>query len=84
MLRTANDDERRGPLTKHYWAISREGSGPQTTFTLERVRATDLAEEWSMDATEIEEFVATAVSYDASVIYENPKEELTTIARSLI
>lgn len=84
MLRSANEDERRGPLTKHYWAISREGSGPQTTFNLERVRATDLAEEWEMDASSIDDIAATAVKYDASTVYVSPKDEMTTIARSLV
>lgn len=84
MLRAANEDERRGPLTKYFWAISREGTGPQTTFNLERVRGTDLAEEWDMDLEAIEPLVASAVKYDASTVYITPKEELTTIARSLI
>lgn len=84
MLRSANDDERRGPLTKYYWAISREGTGPKTTFTLERVRATDLEEEWSMNADDIEPLVEKAEKYDASIVYVTPKEELTSIARSLI
>jgi hypothetical protein len=84
MLRSANDDERRGPLTKHYWAISREGTGPQTTFNLERVRVTDLAEEWEMDAESVDVLAANAVKYDASTVYVSPKDEMTTIARSLI
>lgn len=84
MLRAANEDERRGPLTKFYWAISREGTGPQTTFTLERVRGTDLAEEWNMEVENVEPLAASAEKYDASTVYITAKEELTTIARSLI
>lgn len=83
-LRAANDDERRGPLTKFYWSISREGVGPQTTYTLERVRATDLAEEWGMDAEPIEQMVTSAVKYDESSVFVTPREELLTIARSLV
>jgi hypothetical protein len=83
-LRAANDDERRGPLTKFYWSISREGVGPQTTYTLERVRATDLAEEWGMDSEPIDALVASSVKYDESTVYVTPREELLTIARSLV
>lgn len=84
MLRAANEDERRGPLTKFYWAISREGTGPQTTFTLERVRGGDLSEEWNMEVEAVEPLAASAEKYDASTVYITPKEELTTIARSII
>ncbi|CAB4123925.1 hypothetical protein UFOVP45_62 [uncultured Caudovirales phage] len=83
-LRAANDDPRRGPLTKFYWAISRQGSGPQTTYTLDRVRATDLAEEWELDPTKVEATASASVSYGPEAIYTNPREELLTVARSLV
>lgn len=83
-LRAANDDERRGPLTKFYWAISRQGVGPQTTYTLERVRATDLAEEWGMDSEPLDVLAADAVKYDDSSVYLTPREELLKVARSLV
>jgi len=59
---------------------SRTGSGNTTQYTLDRVRATDLAEEWELDADNIDNFVGTAVSYDASAIYISPREDL--LARS--
>jgi hypothetical protein len=83
-LQAANDDPRRGPLTKYYWAISRTGSGNTTQYTLDRVRATDLAEEWELDADSVDEFAAAAVSYDTSAIYVSPREELLTLARTLV
>jgi hypothetical protein len=83
-LQAANDDPRRGPLTKYYWAISRTGSGNTTQYTLDRVRATDLAEEWELDADNIDNFVATAVSYDASAIYISPREDLLAVARQIV
>lgn len=83
-LQAANDDPRRGPLTKYYWAISRTGSGNTTQFTLDRVRATDLAEEWELDGEEVEAFAKSAVSYDASAIYVSPREEMLTLARTLV
>lgn len=83
-LRAANDDQRTGPLSKYYWALSRLGTGRETQYTLERVRATDLAEEWDMDPKKAEDLVSDAVSYDKSIIYVSPREELVDLARTLI
>ena len=83
-LKAANDDARRGPLSKFYWAISRQGSGPKTTYTLDRVRATDLAEEWDLDADDIDALASNVVKYDSSVVYVTPRAELLTVARSLV
>lgn len=83
-LQAANEDPKRGPLTKYYWAIARTGSGNTTQYTLDRVRATDLAEEWELDADEVSDFASTATGYDKSAIYVSPRDELLTIARKLI
>jgi hypothetical protein len=83
-LEAANDDPRRGPLTKYYWAISRHGSGPQTQYTLDRVRASDLAEEWELDADELEDSAELAVKYDTSAVYVSPHDELLKVARALV
>lgn len=83
-LRAANDDPRRGPLTKFYWAISRQGSGPQTAYTLDRVKSADLAEEWELDPAVVEEHAASAELYTTDAVYVTERTELLTIARSLI
>jgi hypothetical protein len=83
-LRAANDDPRRGPLSKHYWAVSRLGIGRDTQYTLERVRATDLAEEWELDVAAIDAAMANVVRYDKSAIYTSPREEMLELARSLV
>jgi hypothetical protein len=83
-LRAANDDPRRGPLNKYFWAISRQGSGPQTTYTLDRVRASDLAEEWSLDPESIIAQAEAATKYGPETISITPRSELITIARSLV
>ena len=83
-LQAANDDPRRGPLTKFYWAIARTGSGNTTQYTLDRIRPADLAEEWEMDAEPIEEFASTAMKYDTTAIYVSPREELLKLARTLV
>jgi hypothetical protein len=83
-LMAANEDARRGPLTKYYWAISRQGSGPTTTYTLERVVPRDLAEEWELDAEKLDALAASATKYDQSAVYVTPRAELTTIARAIL
>jgi len=83
-LQAANDDPRRGPLTKYYWAITRTGSGNTTQYMLDRVRPTDLADEWELDSDAVEAFVSTAEMNDASVIYVSPREDLLELARNLV
>lgn len=83
-LQAKNDDPRLGPLTKYYWAISRHGSGPQTQYMLDRVRAADLAEEWELDPEDIDAIASSATKYDSSAVYVSPREELLTLARQLV
>jgi hypothetical protein len=83
-LRAANDDPRRGPLSKYFWALSRLGIGRDTQYTVERVRATDLAEEWELDPSAVEASIASAVSYDKSSIYVSPREEMLELARTMV
>lgn len=83
-LESANSDPRRGPLSKYYWAISRQGMGPQTQYTLDRVRSTDLAEDWELDADTLDDAALSAVLYDKSTVYVSPHDELLKVARSLV
>lgn len=83
-LKAANEDTRRGPLSKYYWSISRQGSGPQTTYTLDRVRSTDLADEWELDPEEVDAIASEAVKYDDSAIFVSPHDELQALARQLV
>ena len=84
LLLAAHEDPKKGPLTRYYWAITRLGMGQNTQYTLERVRATDLAEEWELDADDVDEAVQSAVLYDPSVIFITPREEMLELARSLV
>ena len=83
-LESANSDPRRGPLSKYYWAIARTGSANTTQYTLDRVRATDLAEEWELDADEIDAFAATANLYDTEAIYVSSYEDVLKVASQVI
>jgi len=70
-------------LNKFYYSISRSGTGPQTTYSLERVRGTDLMEDWDLDLAQVEELVASAESFSPEVIWDTPRSELLEIARSI-
>jgi hypothetical protein len=83
-IKKAHDDERKGPLSKEFWEISRLGTGPTTQYTLNFVRGRDLAEEWKLNLDEVNELVANAVPFTADVIRETPRSEMLEIARSLV
>lgn len=83
-LQAANEDPRRGPLSKYYWAISRQGTGRDTQYTVDRVRASELADEWDLDPEKIDAVAAVAPRYDAKSIYVAPYEENLKVARQLV
>ena len=83
-IKKAHDDERKGPIDKEFWEISRLGTGPQTQYTLNYVRGRDLAEEWKLKLEDVTALVADAEPFSADeVVRETPRTELLEIARSL-
>jgi len=81
-LKAAHEDARKGPLNKHYWALSRTGTGPKTTYIIDMVRARDLAEEWDLDPLSVEEALDTVEPLTAEVIYVTPRADLIEIAKA--
>lgn len=80
-LRNLNKAPQTGPLTKHYWAVSRTGKGATTAYNLQAVRARDLAEEWKLE--EITDSVMDKLredKYDASIMKVPTYAELLGIA----
>ncbi|NBT46503.1 MAG: hypothetical protein EBT07_01615 [Actinobacteria bacterium] len=82
-LKKAHEDDRKGPLNKEFWAISRSGNGPTTTYTLDFVRGRDLSEEWGIEPAEITALEASAEPFTAEVIRETPRSEMMEVARSV-
>jgi hypothetical protein len=82
-IKKAHEDERKGPLSKEFWEISRLGMGPTTQYTLNFVRGRDLAEEWKLNLDEVQGLVAAAVPFTAEVIRETPRSEMLEVARSV-
>ena len=83
-IKKAHDDERKGPLDREFWEISRMGTGPTTQYTLNFVRGRDLAEEWKLSLDNVTEQISSAVPFTADkVVRETPRSELLEIARSV-
>lgn len=65
----ANDDKT-GPLTKMYYAISRSGKGQSSAWNFQRVKDRDLEEDWGIEPlTKAEIREALEQVYDESTIY---------------
>jgi hypothetical protein len=82
-LRKINEDDRKGPLSREFWEVSRLGTGPTTSYNLNYVRGRDLEEEWKLSDSVVQELVASAVPFTAEVIRETPRSEMKEIARSI-
>jgi len=78
----SHKDERKGPLTREFWEVSRMGMGRTTQYSFNFVRARDLAEDWKLDLDQVNALVANAVPYTAAqVVRESPRSELLEVAR---
>lgn len=80
-LRNLNKAPQTGPLTKHYWAISRTGKGATTSYNLQVIRERDIAEEWKIEP--LSEAVLAKhkeEKYDSSIIKVPTYAELLAIA----
>lgn len=83
-IKKAHEDERKGPIDREFWEISRLGTGPQTQYTLNYVRGRDLAEEWKLSIDDVNALIKDAEPFRAEeVVRETPRSELLEIARSL-
>lgn len=47
-LKNFHTDPRQGPLTKHYWAVSRTGKGTTSATNHQMVKERDLEDEWNV------------------------------------
>ena len=82
-IRRAHEDERKGPLSKEFWEVSRMGNGPTTQYTLNYVRGRDLEEEWNLSLESVNAIIKDAVCFTPDVIKETPREEMLKIAREV-
>jgi len=80
-LRNLNKAPQTGPLSKHYWAVSRSGKGATTSYNLQVIRERDLADEWAIaPIAEAEYSSLNDAKYDSSIMKVPTYAELLSIA----
>jgi len=83
-LRNYHNDPRQGPLSKHYWAISRTGKGAQTQTLLQLVRERDL-EEFNLEGlTDDNMSVLRNKAYSSDIIQVPSHTDLLEIASEIV
>lgn len=81
-LKNFHQDPRQGPLSKHYWALSRSGKGPTSQTNHQMVRERDLEEEW--DIKPLSEDAIDSLrgqAYDESIVPIPNRKTLLDIAQ---
>jgi hypothetical protein len=85
LIKKAHEDDRKGPLTREYWTVSREGTGNQTQYSLDFVRSRDLEEEFGIDPDKAKELASSVTPWTKEQMIRVDKHaDLLDVARSLI
>lgn len=80
-LRNLNKAPQTGPLSKHYWAVSRSGKGATTSYNLQVIRERDLADEWAIAPIDESSYSSlNDAKYDSSIMKVPTYAELLSIA----
>ena len=77
------DAGRQGPLEQNYYALSRTGVKSSTSYSVVPVKPRDLADDWDLDPTAVDEFLTKVEVPGPEAIYVNAKSELIEIAHDL-
>lgn len=72
-----------GPLDRHYWEISRSGTGQKTTYLLSPVKDRYLEDDWKLNPAKIEGIIGKLKPLTADAIKTNSKAELRQIVAEL-
>lgn len=78
-----HNDPKTGPLEKNFWALSKTGSGPKTSYTVLPVKERDLADDWDLDPDDVADALADSKPLGPEAIRVSTKSELTEIAHEL-
>lgn len=80
-LKNFHTDPRQGPLSKHYWAVSRTGKGTTSATNLQMVKERDLEDEWNVSPlSESDLSRLSRTSYDPEIIPITDRKTLQTVA----
>lgn len=85
LIKKAHEDDRKGPINREYWAVSRAGTGKETLYSLDYVRSRDLDEEWGINPDDAKDLVAAAEPWPVDkIVRQESASELLEVARSLV
>lgn len=80
-------NDRTGPITRHYWKMSKTGGGKKgkVNYNLSVVKASDLAEDWEVDPKQAAAAIADLKPYtDELVKYPSRKELQDVVEEHLL
>lgn len=78
-LKNFHNDPRQGPLSKHFWAVSRSGKGATSATNHQLVKERDL-EEWNLDPiTELDIKALRSKAYGPDIIQIPARKDLQQI-----
>jgi hypothetical protein len=78
-LKNFHNDPRQGPLSKHFWAVSRSGKGATSATNHQLVKERDL-EEWNIDQLTTETFkILKSKAYGPEIIQIPSRKDLQQI-----
>lgn len=72
-----------GPLTQNFWQIARSGTGPQTTYNVNRVKERDLLEDHAIDPEHVKEAQSKVKLWNRDAFKLPSIAELASIAHDL-
>lgn len=80
-LKNFHTDPRQGPLSKHYWAVSRTGKGTTSATNHQMVKERDLEDEWNVSPLAEPELTRFArAAYDPEIIQIPSRKDLLSVA----
>lgn len=82
-LEKINSDPKTGPLDRMFWAVSKSGVGPKTTYSIMPVKERDLPEDWDLDVEEVTQVINGLEPLGPDALRMSTKAELAEIAREL-
>lgn len=84
-LEKLSSDKKTGPLNRSdiYWAVSKSGSGTQTSYSITPVKERDLAEDWDIDPVAAGELISTMKPLGRDALHISTRSELAAIAKEI-
>lgn len=78
-----HQDDKTGPLDRHFWSMSRTGTSLAVQHTIFPIKARDLAEDHGFDLADVESRIDRFEPLTAKAIFVTPIAEMAKIAREM-